>query len=359
MTKRFRIGLLLLLSLSATACATTKADPFEIGIRRAAVDLAFKDADKAPQAAPREVLEQLIPEGLEDIPRARVRLLAQAENCPSADPNQTPAVPAFAVVKDPPKPGVYGRHNTGTLRVQVGTGEPLELAYPPATEWRVTDVRQVKVINYVNEEDQEVPGGVPRETGFANRIEFSLTRTVSRNFYVTELFRYSRGDGGTSGDFIWLVKRTTVAGGQVSEFNPTPPIRYVRLFTTEGPDSEVRHAGIDRETNVALAVQSKIVGREWVDVCGENIDTYRVEIIETFADLSKNPPEIGGNELTRPSFWNIQFDNGLLIAREEVHTVQRTSFRGPGGARVPILVSFDYVSVLNSTEPKPSGQPSR
>lgn len=353
MTKRLRLALLMLLAMSLTACATAKADPFEIGIRRAAVDLAFKDAGKAPQPAPQQLLEQFVPEGLEVAPSAR-RFVLSPSDCPKADPNQTPAVPAFAVVKEPPVSGSYERHNDGTLKVQVGTIEPLTLPYPPVTEWKISDVREMTVINYVNEEDEgEVPSSVPRGTGFAKRMEFSLTKTVSRNFYVTDTFRYSRGDAGASGDFIWLVKRTTVANGQVSEFNPTPPIRYVRLFTPEGPDSEVRHAGIDRETNVALAVQSKVVGREWVDVCGENIDTYRVEIIETFADLSKNPPEIGGNELTKPSYWNIQFDNGLLLAREEAHTVQRTSARGPSGARIPVLVSFDYISIIASTEPKP------
>ncbi|MGH9196377.1 MAG: hypothetical protein ACRD1T_11625, partial [Acidimicrobiia bacterium] len=320
MNKRFTIALSIVLCLSGVGCATAKADPFEIGIRRAAIDLAFKDADKAPQAAPREVLEQFIPEGLGDIPGVRTRFVTLPFDCPTADSNQTPEVPAFAVVKDPPKPGLYDRHNNGKLRLQIGTGEAFELPYPAFTEWRIADVKQVKAINYVNEDDQDVPKEVPRETGFSNRVEFSLTRTITRNFYVTDLFRYSRGDAGASGDFIWLVKRTTVANGQTSEFNPTPPIRYIRLFVPEGTDSEVHHAGIDRETNVALAVQSKIVGREWVDVCGENIDTYRVELLETFVDLSKNPPEIGGNEPTKPSIWNIQFDNGLLIAREEVHT---------------------------------------
>lgn len=355
MRSRTRTAILFaVLALVAAGCAT-KADLFEIGIRRAALDLAFNDAE----ISARQVVAGLVPaeEFLDQIPDERlkraIRIPAvQTFECATADPNQTPVVPAFAVVKDPPKPGVYERHNAGTLRVTIGTSQPLSIPYPRATEWHIRDVRPVKVLNYANDDAEEVPGAVPRGTGFVDRMEFSLTRIAQRGFSVTDTFRYSRGDAGATGEFLWLTKRVTVVNGQVSEFNPTPPIRYVELFVPEGTDSEVNHGGMDRATNVALAVQSKILGREWVDVCGENIDTYRVEISESMVDLSKNPPEVSGN-VANPSFWNIQFDNGLLIAREEVHTTQRTSFAGPAGARIPITVEYDYISILNYLEPTP------
>src|SRR6185436_4229224 len=117
--------------------------------------------------------------------------------------------------------------------------------------------------------------------------------------------------GATGGDYLWLIKRETTVGGIKAAFTPTPPIRYIKLFVTEGTDSEVTHAGVDRATNTALTVQSKIVGRESVDVCGSVVDTFRVQIQENFVDLSKSPPTISGNENGTANFWNMQFDHGL------------------------------------------------
>jgi len=362
---RFRpvVGLFAL-SLLASACGAG-ADPFEIGLRRVALDLAFEDAEIAADINARQIVRRIVfveQEVLEQIPEGPVRQIIRIIPrptlvCPKADANQTPELPAFAVVKDPPTVGRYGRHNTGTLEIQIGTGEPFTLPYPSRTAWEVDEVGDQRVLNYVNSDAGTT--GAPDEVqaddnAFKDRVDFQLTRITSPSFRVTDHFRYSRGDAGASGDFLWLIKRVTVVNGQPIEFNPTPPIRYLRLFTVEGPDSEVAHGGIDRDTNVAMAVQSRIVGREWVDVCGENHDTYRVEISESMIDLSSDEPETSGNEPGgQTNVWNIQFDNGLLVLREEVHTTLRSSIQGPADSRIPVVVNSDYVSVLDSIEPGP------
>jgi hypothetical protein len=188
---------------------------------------------------------------------------------------------------------------------------------------------------------------------FKEMPEFELTRRLLPGYSVTDTFRYTYTDE-TGGDYLYLVKRVTVARGEESVFVPSPPIRVVRLNVPEGnvADAGVVHAGIDRETNVALAIESQIVGRELVDVCGEVVDTYRVQVKEHFVDLSKDVPETSGNEGDTANFWNIQFDNGLLIVREEVHSVHRTTTEVLG-QQVPVQVTYDYVSTLDSLEPQP------
>lgn len=350
------------LALVSSGCARTDEKPYDIGLRRVALDLAYEDAEKAAPETPKAV-EAVVEEAPEPelfVPKKVVHVIPKRAPkfvCGKADPNQTPAVPAFAVVKGPPKMGVYNRHNAGTITAELGT-QTVKVPYPPASSWDIRDVKEVTASTYLNPNDVNSlnpPSQVrSNETAFPKRMEFNLTRTVrilGFEFQQIDTLRYSRG-GTTGGDYIWLVKRVTISSGVRTEFNPTPPVRLVELFTTEGPDSDVTYVGVDRATKMALEVQSTVVGREWVDVCGVNEDTYKVKISETMVDLNKTPPQTAGSDPAQETFWNIQFDNGLLILREQVHTIWRTSVK-TGNAFVPAVVKFDYTSTLDSLEPKP------
>ena len=362
-----RSSMVLAVSLCAALVAACgpKQDPLEIGLRRVALDLAFKDETKAVPVSPRQVVTQLdlvdaavveeVPEEAE--PRRGPRIIVVPGRkpeppCLPAPPGAQYDVPTYAVVKDPPVVGTYTRHNTGTLKIE--TIFNLDLPYPPKTSVDISDIRFVKASSYLNAEDADslgLPGEVRENSSvFPDRVEFTMTRSGPSGSKVVDTFRYSLG-GSTGGDYLWLIRRETTVSGSKTVFNPTPPIRYVELFVTEGTDSEVTHAGVDRTTNTALSVQSKIVGRESVDVCGTVVDTFRVQIQENFVDLSHTPPVISGNEDGAANFWNIQFDHGLLLVREEVHS----TYRGTtvvAGAPVPVTVRYDYVSTLDSLEPK-------
>ena len=349
------------------AACGPKQDPLEIGLRRVALDLAFKDETKAEPVSPRQVVSQLaivdqgvteeVPEEIEPKRGPRVIVVPGRKSEPLCLPAPAGAqydVPTYAVVKDPPAVGRYTRHNTGTLKIETSLFN-LDLPYPPKTNVDITDIRFVTASSYLNREEADslgLPGEVRNnETAFPARVEFTMTRSGPSGSKFVDTFRYSLG-GTTGGDFLWLIRRETTVSGTKTVFNPTPPIRYVKLFVTEGTDSEVTHAGVDRATNTALTVQSKIIGRESVDVCGEVIDTFRVQIQENFVDLSKTPPVISGNENGTANFWNMQFDHGLLLVREEVHS----TFRGTAsiaGAPVPVTVRYDYTSTLDALEPKP------
>ena len=364
-------ALVALCGVVVSACAE-RQDPLEIGLRRVALDLAFKDAEKAAPVSPRQVVAQLgaadptilqqIPEEEPEVeeparrgPRIIVIPAKKTEpECEPAPPGANYDVPTYPVVKDPPAVGTYTRRNNGTLKVETAAFN-LDFPYPPKTNVDITDIQFVTASSYLNAEEADqanLPPTVRNDaTAFPPRTEYSMTRYGPSGLKVVDRYRYSSG-GTTGGDYLWLIRRETTLEGKTTVFNPTPPIRYVELFVPEGPDSEVTHAGTDRETNTALAVQSKIVGRESIDVCGEVVDSFRVEIIENFVDLSQQPPVVSGNETGTANYWNIRFDDGLLIVQEEVHSTYRGTMQ-IAGAPVPVTLRTDYVSTIDALTPKP------
>ena len=61
---------------------------------------------------------------------------------------------------------------------------------------------------------------------------------------------------------------------------------------------------------------------------------------------------MSGNEGDSANFLNFQFDKGLLIVREEVNSTLRTTTEVLG-QQVPLTVTYNYTSTLDSLTPKP------
>jgi hypothetical protein len=362
-----RLALVALAGALTTAACGHQPDPLEIGLRRVALDLSFKDPAKAAEVSPRAVVTQLeladpaivaqVPEEIEEAPRRGPKVIVvparKAEPvCETAPAGAGYDTPTYPLVKDPPVVGSYPRHYTGTVKLQT-TLFDLSLPYPPKANTDITDLAFVTASTYVGETERAaLPAPAHDDPNvFVPKTEFKLTHHGPSGLTQVDTFQYTAG-GATGGDFLLLTKRETTVNGATTTFTPEPPIRYIKLFTPEGDDSAVSHAGVDRATQTALAVQSRIMGRESVDVCGEVVDTFRVQIQENFVDLTKSPPETSGNENGTANFWNIQFDHGLLLVREEVHT----TFHGStevAGAPVPITIVSDYVGTLDSMTPQP------
>ena len=375
-TTRWRLWLFIALGMLLASCGG-EGNPLEIGLRRVALDLAFRDADKAVPVEPREVITQIIPgdfiiepidtgpSPMEGPPRRSVVRVPppptrQAPPCPEAEPTATPDRDAFAVIKDPPTVGTYHRRNTGHLDITFATLN-FQVPYPPSTAWDIPRVEPGSLPPTVSERDREAPlpaqvTGSPTVT--PPSFEFDIVRHSLPGYSVTTTYSYTQGASG--GDYLYLRKRITMVDGSPSVFIPSPPIRVVRLGVSQGGDGTTRsdsnHGGVDRETNVAMTIQSDIIGREFVDVCGEVLDTFIVQFQERVVDLSKSPPDVSGNDPESYNYWNIQFDNGLLIVRERIDTVTRTSVAA-GAARVPVEIRSKYVSTLRSPEPFPLGTP--
>ena len=339
------------LGVLLAACGSSE-DPLEIGLRRVALDLAFKDAEKAVPVEPRIIRQEIVTyTGFEEElfeeeppPRVRVRPFIPPRKpafvCPEADPNATPLVPAFHVQKGEPKVGTYNRHNTGTVKITTALGAG-SLPIPPKSTWDVTSVETLPRIRTIRPEVQEelVPAPVQEnETAAPPMVRFTQVKKFGRTSTTYNTYEYDD-------EFLFLIERKTLTSGTETIFRPTPPIRYVALNETEGTDSEVTFAGIDRERNISMTVQSKIVGREWVDICGEMFDSYRVQFKEQIVNLSGETPTVSGNVgETQFNYWNIQFDNGLNVLREQVDSILEAGV---------IRLEYKYESVLDKIEPDP------
>lgn len=356
------LGLVLASGLTLAACASQDSS-LEIGFRRIALDLAFRDPEKAVPVEPQVIIRRLVdtefvvppaPPG----PLVIRRVIPSVETftCDVAPEGAVPQQPAFPVVKAEPTVGVYPRHNEGTITLELATSST-EIPVPARSKWDVSGVRFVPANKLVADQDTDQVPGVDAarddRTVFPEIPEFQLTRRLTRGFETTDTYRYTFDDQ-TEGDFLYLVRRVTMANGVESVFEPSPPIRIMRLNVPEGnlADSGVTHAGLDRDTNVAMTSVSQILGRESVDVCGEVVDTYVVEIKQQFVDLSGSVPETSGNEGDAVDLWNIQIDNGLLIVRERVNRTLRTSTEVLGQS-VPITIRYAYTSTLDTLVPDP------
>jgi hypothetical protein len=352
----------------ATACGGGGEDPLSIGFRRVALDLAFKDAEKAPPVDPptiikqfvdsetRYTIEEVAPEPRDPTVIRRVRVVPRrvVRDCPTAPEGLAPERVTFPVVKSEPKVGTYPRHNAGTMNIALATSNT-ELPVPPLSTWTIPSVEIVRGQVAVAPRDLDTlnpPAAVTEnDTAFVDMPQFSVTRRLLPGYSTTDTYRYTYTDV-RGGDFLYLVKRVTVARGVESVFEPSPPIRVMRLGVTEGDavDAGTVHGGVDRTTNVAMTIESQILSRELVDVCGEIVDTYRVQIKERVVNL--NTGDISGNEGDTANFWNIQIDNGLLVVREEVNSTVRTTTE-IAGAPVPVVITYAYTSTLDTLEPKP------
>lgn len=352
----------------AAACGGGGEDPLSIGFRRIALDLAFKDAEKAPPVDPPTIVRQYVESDvqytIEEVPpepreptvirRVRVVPRRQVRECPSAPEGQAPERVTFPVVKSEPKVGSYPRHNQGTMNIALATSNT-EIPVPPLSTWSIPNVEVVRGQVAVAPRELDTlnpPDAVAaNDTVFVDMPQFSVTRRLLPGYSTTDTYRYTYTDE-TGGDFLYLVKRVTMARGTESVFEPSPPIRVMRLGVTEGSatDAGTVHGGVDRATNVAMTIESQILSRELVDVCGEMVDTYRVRIKERVVNL--NTGDVSGNEGDTANFWNIQIDNGLLLVREEVNSTVRTTTE-IAGAPVPVVITYDYTSTLDGLEPRP------
>ena len=373
-----------LFALVAASCGS-KPDPLEIGFRRVSLDLVFKDAAKATPPDPQKVIqtieyfdqefpgfaEQLPLEEFDEEPAPRPRrppppAIEREPVCIAGGDGLPPDEPVFPTIREAPKEGSYRRGNTGTIGLELPPPLPSgTLPFPPRTTWEITDVGTHRGTVALNPQDEEalppLPNPAPTTADVVPRlVRFTITRNVSRTLKTVDTYQYylERGEAdrdstNNDGDGIYLVRReirSTTLGNSV--FTPTPPVMVVPI-SVETEDTEANvSAGIDRESDAALSISSRVVGRETVDVCGEIIDTYRVQWEEQFTSLSSDNTQASGNaESGKPNFWSIAYSKNVLLVREEMHTVYRVATNST--PPVPIVLKFDYVSTLRNVEPEP------
>lgn len=331
MTARRRLrqaAILVCLGLTATACGSGGSGRLEFGIRRLALDIAFVDEDAAPPAEP-NVVVRLVPApaaALEpdfDFAEPDLEPPPVLELCPEAPPSATVGAAASPSIIDPPKPGAYPRRNTGFVDIQ-GAGLPIRLPYPFYTAWEISDPKE-----------ELRPGPFGTRGSVEPAVQFTVTKSLTPTYTITETFEMAP-------EALLLLERTVDANGVISTFRTDPPLEFFR-YGAEGDDWT--SAGADTENGFAVVLQGRITDRAVIDVCGTLVDTFQIAYTEQVVNLANG--ETSGTNEADPSTVYFAPQFGGLVVREDIHTIQRTT--DPEGS--PLVIRFDYVSTLTSTEP--------
>jgi hypothetical protein len=322
----------------ASACGGGNGSAFDIGIKRVALALAFKEEKLAKPVKP-EVIIRVIPAppGVTspgDLNQYRtpqtppISIPPLFPTCAVAPKGAAPADVVRFAVDAPPTSGTYLRHNTGTIVVS-GGAFPITLPFPFITTWDLPPAEKVT---------EPAPAGVGEPTVYT---EFEVHKVLAPGFKTIDRFRLLP-------DKIQLVRRTSINQERTTLFQPSPPVDFY-VFGTEG--TSWNSPGVDLENGTAMLFQGKIAKREVVDVCGEVYDTYRVEATERVVDLATGATT--GTKDGELDVYNVATQLGGLVVRETLHQQAATTDPATGS---PLVIEFDYVSTLDTVTPRPLGQ---
>jgi hypothetical protein len=322
------------MSLVAGACGRRGPDPLEIGVKRIALDLAFKDESKAPPPEPAKIIEVI---GLpEDAPvelptRVQPTLPGYflASPCPEAQPDAFPKEPVTIFFRGAPKAGIYGVHGRGTIKLTSGA-LTFTLPFPPRLTYEVKNVTVTPSV------PPDVPNPLRDLIDQGDNVTYDLVKTISPQLIITDSYHYTRSA-------FTLTKRVTVSSGVTTTFTPTPPITLESM--TKGDGDTWSSAGSDQANSVAMVVQGAIEKREFVDVCGQRYDAWKVNSTETAADLATGAQT--GTDPQQPNIYRFANHLGGLVISEEGHFTQALTVNGS-----PVTAEWDYTSTFDSVEPK-------
>jgi hypothetical protein len=248
------------------------------------------------------------------------------------------AVPAAVVTSTIDKPPLRGEvilRNTGTLAITAGTFN-FKGNYPPYT------TKTIDKIDSVTPPPDALGQQAPPT------IEFDVVKPLGDTVFRDRL-------RATPTELDLVEREIRTQQGSIV-FHPTPAVELMALNAAEG-DSWTS-AGIDTDTGAAMTVQGLIVKREFVDVCGEVFDSYRVQSTERLVSATGSTPYSvmtddtgntpGSTGPGSPNFYNVATHLGGLFIREENHT--RTTLTANN---VPVVVDID----VTSTQMTPTAVP--
>ena len=324
--------------LVTAGCAPSRPDPFEIGIKRMTLELAFADEDKASPPDPARVIEVIgLPEEILDQPLtppatrpSRTSDGVALPRCPVAGPNVFPKEPVTLVMRGAPREGLYTLHNSGTIKINAGGVALPPLPYPI---FSTLEIRKVVVTPEVPA-DSPIPEDIRDQLGGGNIVTFEATRKVGTTTIVDQ-YRYDDTK-------FELLQRERFIGAKRTLFRATPPITMQELGRGNGDDWV--SGGVDRETQLAMVVNGVIGNNEAVDVCGKKYDTLPVSLSEQLVNVAT------GDTLTTdaqaPNVYRFANHYGGLIIQEDAHFTETVTVEGS-----PVTVEYDYVSTFDSIDP--------
>jgi hypothetical protein len=386
-SNKWRVLVVAIAVITLSSCAQTGTPPVQIGLKRVAVDLTFKDETKAPPSVVNELIPQLIQpagnfvfgSGLSTLPRFPAGLSA---SCPKADPAAVPEKTASVLITQAPAVGTYLARISGKVTVSIGgLGLTLQGTFPATVKY--SNVKKIVTPG------QGIPGGPHFADSTSYTFDYSFTVLGTT---TTDSFLMTQSD-------IQLVQQVVQSSYGTTTFTPTSPMTWYQMKGEgkgTGGGDQWTSAGFDPNIGESSTISGSNVKREQVDLCGAVFDSYRVEqkehsVIfdkasptapktydtkepETVGGTNVNqtandsgvsptiPPPAGGavsNPLTRDgsaNVYNIATQLGGLILSAGYHYTQVTTVPGPGGAAVPFSLDADYDLVLLSATPLPLGK---
>jgi hypothetical protein len=339
-------SLLALVAMGLLAASCSGSGPqLQIGIKRTALDLAFKD-ESLPAPAPeiRRIFQEIavppvaLPAQLEPaLSKLPPRPLVL---CPKAPPDAVPEQPVSTKITKPPLPGKYTYLTSGTVKITLPPPLPsitLPVILPLRPE--VKNVRPVQLTDTT---------GAPTQVAIQYEVKLAVG-SLSTN----ETFQI-RSDG------LYLLRREFLAGGPPVVFEPNPP---VLMYEFGGENNTWNGPGFDGNTKTAMLVQGRILRRDNIDVCGTVVDSYRSSTsedvvttdgsyqsqTERFADCPEQSGEACG---TKTNLRNFASHLGPIPVRQEFHYTDRVVVATPNGAATA-TIEWNYTMTLASLNPSP------
>lgn len=337
--KRYLIPVVVTLLVTGACGGGSGETTLAIGLKRVALDLAFKTEKPQTKDKTSHAFEPLpVASQLEFAIGGEGRasggplgvLSVAAPPCPKAPAQAVPNNPASVEIERVPAAGRYAYRRTGTYEVSGGSVN-LKGPMPPTG-----------VVEYRN-----VVAAPATKDALGRTVEGDITFEIHEatgKDYVTRTLRVTPGA-------IELTKLMAKTGDSVTSFTPHLPITLMALGSGEG--TTWNDTGTDPETGTSMVVQGKTVAREVIDLCGDVYEAFVVQSTERVVNLgpdsafssattdTQNDPATGGSG--QPNRYWVATNEGGLFIQEEIHTESQIG---------TLTLNLDYVSRFDSIAPK-------
>jgi hypothetical protein len=229
--------------------------------------------------------------------------------CPKAGPLDVPAQPASLTVDAPPAAGSFVQTSTGTYAGSTGTPAAGSLAgqievdvkrLPPATTSPGQQVDAWQVIRLDN-------------------------ARKSRSVEAYQLVHPSSAPGATAAGIylVGLAWQDPVRGDLT--FEPTGNPLQILPLPVQIANNAAQYASsaTDPNTLTTLSMIRNVTGRKRIDVCGQLVDTFRVEIMGTLTTTSKQW-QVGWNQHLATAYGGADVEDEFTLSTPVGFSWQRT-----------------------------------
>jgi hypothetical protein len=347
--RRWLVPTSLLACLALQACGFGHGPDFNIGFRRVALDLSYKDQALAAPPTPENTLipQPVISSGLFVNLHPPIGKLPEnpfptvTNTCPTAGPNEHPDDPVTVFAQVPPKPGTYLQHNTGKFSLGVGAVSGT-FQMPKHSVEEIKNVTKSQINDPVNgltdviQWDVVVPG-----------LGGSTTTTYQTTFAgapATSTIAQAAGlpNSHAPAGELDLVHLVIVSGDTTVDFKPDPPVTLMAF--KNGTGTSWNSAGIDQRDGTSMVVEGSITKRVNVDLCGKVYDTYEVSSQEHITNLKTGLTS--NTDPNDPNIYDIATQYGALTLHQHI----TTTITFPTDAGTTTIVS-NYDQTLDSLDP--------